>query len=642
MIDDSRQPDTNESLSEDNEASAVDNSEHSDSNSMIKPEVDTSALASTKVSLSTQAYDNFAASPAWTRSLAGAAGAAVALGFGEFISEIIDGVPSLVVAVGELVVDYTPGDIIAVSIENLGSIQKTVLTTSIILLSLIIGGALGRFTTIQQRLPTVAGFAFFGIFGGWTAARNPISLDGWSWSVGALVGIVGILVTLFLISRADVVSQSKATSTDTESVDSQAEQKQEFTKDGKHPKDAIIGIPAQGKIDKLAHALSTRRSFLAWITSAGTTALAITAIGRRLSGRSAAEAARSQVGLSPRTNIPSDGNETLLNPEGSGVYKTISPDSTVLDQVDALNRFDEIDGLARYITPNSDFYRIDTAIITPKVDPDNWQLNITGMVDTPYTLTFDEILDMELSDYVITLSCVSNRVGGELVGNAVWTGVPLHVLLDRAGVQQGATQVVGRSVDDWTAGFPTEVVYDGRNAILAVGMNDEPLPILHGFPARLVVAGLYGYVSAVKWIEEINLTTWDGFDAYWVPKGWSKEGPMKTQSRIDVPRNGSSISIPSSATSIPIAGVAWAPTRGISKVEISINNGAWQECEIADALGKESWVQWSYQWNPGSSGDYQIQVRSTDGTGHTQNPGPVRPRPNGAEGWHTIDVQVTT
>ena len=308
------------------------------------------------------------------------------------------------------------------------------------------------------------------------------------------------------------------------------------------------------------------------------------------------------------------------------------------DQVARLDTLDDdIAGVTTYITPNDRFYRIDTALAVPQVDPAGWSLRITGLVDDPYELTFDEILAMDLSDYVITLSCVSNQVGGSLVGNAVWTGVPLAVLLQRAGVQRGAQQIVGRSVDDFTAGFPTTAAYDGRNAILAVGMNDDVLPTRHGFPARLVVAGLYGYVSAVKWLEEIHLTTWDGFDGYWVPRGWSKRGPMKTQSRVDVPNARSRLTA-SQTTSI--AGVAWAPTRGIQRVEVQVDGEDWVLCQLGQALGNETWVQWHREWTP-ARGRHTIAVRATDGAGTLQSKGPKRVAPDGAEGWHTVTVSVS-
>ena len=309
-----------------------------------------------------------------------------------------------------------------------------------------------------------------------------------------------------------------------------------------------------------------------------------------------------------------------------------------LDRIDTLD--DEVPGISPFITPISpkdEFYRIDTALTVPQVDPDNWRLRITGLVDNPYELTYHDIRAMRLSDYVITLSCVSNRVGGNLVDNAVWTGVPLNVLLQRAGVQRGAQQIVGRSVDDFTAGFPTTAAYDGRNAILAIGMNNEPLPTRHGFPARIVVAGLYGYVSAVKWLEEIHLTTWDGFDGYWVPRGWSKRGPIKTQSRIDVPGMNADLKIGQTTS---VAGIAWAPTRGIRRVEVKIGRENWEPCRLGEAVGDESWVQWHREWTPATAGHHDIQVRATDGTGTTQGSYRIPSKPNGAEGHHTITVNV--
>lgn len=294
-----------------------------------------------------------------------------------------------------------------------------------------------------------------------------------------------------------------------------------------------------------------------------------------------------------------------------------------------------VEGLSPLITPNEDFYKIDTSLSTPQVDLSEWRLRVHGMVDREVVLTFDDLLDMEMVERYITLSCVSNEVGGGLVGNAKWLGVPLATVLDRAGVQEGAGQVVGRSVDDFTVGFPTEAVYDGRDALLAVGMNDEPLPFDHGFPARLVVAGLYGYVSATKWLSDIELTTWDGFDAYWVPRGWSKEGPVKTQSRIDTPRSGATIGTEERA----IAGVAWAPNRGISRVEVQIDDGPWQDAELSEPLDEDAWVQWRLVWAP-SAGDHRIRVRATDGKGETQTSDRARPAPNGATGWHTIDVSA--
>ncbi len=292
-----------------------------------------------------------------------------------------------------------------------------------------------------------------------------------------------------------------------------------------------------------------------------------------------------------------------------------------------------VTGISPIVTPNSDFYRIDTAIVVPSVDVNDWTLSISGMVDSPYTMDFSELIGMGLVETPVTLSCVSNKVGGHLVDNAVWRGVPLADVLNRAGVQRGATQIVGRSVDNWNSGFPTELAFDGRTALVAVAMNGDPLPAEHGFPARLVIAGLYGYVSATKWLEEIRLTTWEGFDSYWVPRGWAKRGPIKTQSRIDVPRRDSRVR----AGRVAVAGIAWAPTRSIERVEVQVDDGPWVAAELSKNMSINSWRQWVYAWDA-TPGRHRIRCRATDGTGYTQTSEVRPPAPDGATGWHTINV----
>ncbi len=320
---------------------------------------------------------------------------------------------------------------------------------------------------------------------------------------------------------------------------------------------------------------------------------------------------------------------------------SVRRDAMVLPPVDESERVEpapptaQAMGAVPVVTPNDEFYRIDTAVTSPLVNPDNWSLTISGMVDRPFEITYNQLLDLPMVERYVTLSCVSNRVGGDLVGNARWQGVPLRHVLELAQVRDGATQLVGRSVDNFTVGFPTEVVFDGRDALIAVGMNGEPLPVRHGYPARLVVAGLYGYVSATKWLEEIHLTTWEAFDAYWIPRGWAKEGPIKTQSRIDRPSPNATLA----AGPEVIAGVAWAPTRGISRVELSIDEADWVEAELADSLADSSWRQWSLPWEA-TPGRHTIQVRATDGTGETQTADLAPPRPDGATGHHTIFVTV--
>ena len=570
-----------------------------------------------------------AASPDTMGALAGTAGAALGLGFGELTEGAFESIPSLVVAVSELLSDYTPGDVVRFSIANFGTSQKSLLTAGIIIATLALGGVLGRFAARGRPQVTLAGFALFGLLGGWAVARNPISPAVGSGVVALAAAVLAAGSTLLLVHLA---SKRTVPAPGSEPAG---------TADPAEPVDPVMpeGLAAP------ADAGTTRRAFFVYAAGAGAAALAMVGLGRALRGQSAAEQFLEANALrpsettvppgpttEPQTVSPSTTTSTSLVPEPAG--PSVQTQLAALDTLD-----DEVAGISSYVTPNDSFYRIDTAFgRVPQVDPGDWRLRFTGMVDNPYEITFDEIQAMDLSDYVITLSCVSNEVGGNLVGNAVWTGVPLSVLLDRAGVQAGADQVVGRSVDDWTAGFPTGVVYDGRNAILAIGMNDEFLPTSHGFPARLVVAGLYGYVSAVKWIEEINLTTWDGFDGYWVPRGWSKEGPMKTQSRIDVPAGGRGLV---AGQPTPIAGIAWAPTRGIERVEVNIDDEGWLPGQLSEAVGDESWVQWHREWTP-SAGRHQIQVRATDGDGATQRSEEVSPAPNGAEGWHTVTVNVGT
>ena len=288
------------------------------------------------------------------------------------------------------------------------------------------------------------------------------------------------------------------------------------------------------------------------------------------------------------------------------------------------------------MTPNRDFYRIDTALAVPDVDATDWNLSVRGMVRRPFTVTYDELLAMPMVEEYVTLTCVSNEVGGELVGNALWLGVPLADLLERAGVRNGATQIMGRSVDGFTAGFPTAVGLDGRTALIAVGMNGEPLPVRHGFPARLVVSGLYGYVSATKWLSAIELTTLEAQDGYWIPRGWAKEAPIKTQSRIDVPRPGKRLE----PGPVAVAGVAWAQTRGIESVEVQIDDGEWRDASLAAPLSIDSWVQWRYEWNA-RPGRHRVRVRATDGSGETQDATPRRIDPDGATGYDFIMVDVT-
>lgn len=294
-----------------------------------------------------------------------------------------------------------------------------------------------------------------------------------------------------------------------------------------------------------------------------------------------------------------------------------------------------VPGQTAFITPNDRFYRIDTAVTVPQVDPETWRLRVTGMVERELELTFQDLLDAELVEALVTLTCVSNFVGGHLAGNAVWTGLPVREVLARAGVQQGADMVLSTSIDGFTAGTPLEALTDDRNALIAVAQNGLPLLPEHGFPVRLVVPGLYGYVSATKWVTELKVTRFDQDEGYWTPRGWSARGPIKTASRIDVPRPGESVN----TGEVVIAGVAWAQHRGIDKVEVRIGDGDWQEAELALEPTIDSWRQWMFTWQA-QPGKYPVTVRATDSTGEVQTKELADPAPNGASGWHTVEVQV--
>lgn len=294
-----------------------------------------------------------------------------------------------------------------------------------------------------------------------------------------------------------------------------------------------------------------------------------------------------------------------------------------------------LEGMEPLVTPNADFYRIDTALTVPAIDPAKWLLRVTGLVAEEVELTFAELLAKPLIERHVTIACVSNEVGGDLIGNARWLGWPVRELLALARPQADADMVLSRSSDGWTAGTPLDVLTDGRDAMLAVGMNGEPLPLEHGFPVRLVVPGLYGYVSATKWLTELKVTRFADDVAYWTPRGWSDRGPIKMSSRIDVPRTGRTVG----TGTVMFGGVAWAQHTGISKVELRVNRGAWQEAELAPGISVDTW----YQWKSGielSPGQHEVQVRATDLDGEAQSEDRRAVAPDGATGFHTIRVDV--
>jgi DMSO/TMAO reductase YedYZ molybdopterin-dependent catalytic subunit len=296
----------------------------------------------------------------------------------------------------------------------------------------------------------------------------------------------------------------------------------------------------------------------------------------------------------------------------------------------------DVDGVSRYITTNRDFYRIDTALSVPDVPTDGYSLRVHGMVDDEVELSYQDLLDMDLVEHRVTLTCVSNEVGGPYVGNATWLGIETKNLLEQLGVQSGADAVKSTSADGWTAGTPLEALTDGRNSMIAIGMNGEPLPLVHGFPVRMVVPGLYGYVSATKWLVDLEVTRFADFKAYWTTRDYDAKAPIKFSSRIDVPKSFQKFS----GSTAKFGGVAWAQTVGIAKVEVKIDDGPWQDAELAAEDTVETWRQWTYEWTNATSGNHQLTVRATNKNGETQTSDRARIRPNGTTGWHSVQFRV--
>ena len=365
------------------------------------------------------------------------------------------------------------------------------------------------------------------------------------------------------------------------------------------------GVKAEGSTG----ASVDRRRFLLLGAGVAAAAATATAFGQVL-GQRAAQAARSRLAVV----LPKAAN-TVVVPAGAQL---------------------DVRGITPYVVDNADFYRIDTALVVPQLDTADWSLKVHGMVDREVTLDWATLLTKPMQEALVTLMCVSNEVGGDLTGNALWTGWPVRELLKMAGPRPGADMVLSTSSDGWTAGTPLSALTDDRNALIAIAMNGEPLPLEHGFPVRMVVPGLYGYVSGTKWLTDLKVTTFADDEGYWTPRGWSARGPVKTESRIDVPRSGDRVS----AGKVAVAGIAWAQHRGIKAVEVRVDDGPWQPARLAEEPTIDSWRQWVLEWQA-VKGNHTITVRATDAEGVVQTQTQAPPVPDGATGWHTITVNVS-
>jgi DMSO/TMAO reductase YedYZ molybdopterin-dependent catalytic subunit len=518
----------------------------------------------------------------------GLAALLVGLGVAELVAGLVRSWRSPVLDVGDRVVDGVPGWVAKAAIDLFGTADKAALLIGIGLLLVLYAAGAGVLAVRRGLVPGAVAVALFGVVGALAAttgrsARSFPSVVPSLVGAAAAVGALALLLTFLPVAGRAEASEGRRR-----------------RGDGEPAPGAAVVVPGRGVAD--------RRLFLGVAAGLGAVAVGLALAGRRLADGASAVASRAMVVL-PRPD------RALPAPELDAITVPVA-------------------GVTPFFTPNADFYRIDTALVVPQVPVDTWTLRVEGMVDRPFELTYDELLARPMVEADVTLACVSNEVGGDLVGTARWLGVRLDDLLAEAGVSPRADQVVGRSTDGFACGFPVAAL-DGRDALVAVGMNGEPLPVRHGFPARLVVPGLYGYVSATKWLTAVELTRFDEFESYWVPRGWAVEGPIKLQSRIDTPGDGDRVA----PGTVPVAGVAWHPIEGVSAVEVRVDEGPWQRAELAAELTGTTWRQWWFAWEA-EPGRHTLEVRALDAGGRPQTGERSRPAPDGATGWHRIDVEV--
>lgn len=508
--------------------------------------------------------------------VAGAAGTASGLGAAELAAALFTPDAGPVVAVGDLLIEIAPSWAAEGMIALFGTANKPVLIAGIVLLLLALGGLAGVLERRREPVGMLVVIAA-GIVGGIATAVRPAFAVQDLIPVAAAVLVAGLGIRMLL-------------------------------------RRLLLATTAPGPVAGAGLASGAgvredpdRRRFLTWTT--GTAALgALAAAG----GVALQSGARAVTAVREALTLPAPA--TPLPPLPAGAELDI-PDLTPV------------------LTPNDEFFRIDTAIVVPQLEPESWSLRIHGLVEREVEIDWAELIALPLEESVTTLQCVSNEVGGDLIGTAVWLGYPIRELLARAGPLPEADMVLSRSHDGFTASTPIEVLQDERNAILAIGMNGEPLPARHGFPVRMIVPGLYGYVSATKWVVELEVTRFDRVTAYWTDRGWAEHGPVKLSSRIDVPRGSVT------AGPVAVAGVAWHPHTGIESVEVQLDGGAWNPAELAPALSADSWVQWRWLWDA-EPGSHALRVRATNSDGERQTAEVRGTVPDGATGLHSISVSV--
>ncbi|MER6099172.1 molybdopterin-dependent oxidoreductase [Streptomyces sp. NPDC001728] len=576
---------------------------------------------------------------AWPGVLAGLVAGFAALGTAELVAGLVRPAAAPVAVVGGAVIDRTPSAVKDFAIRSFGENDKSVLRLGILAVVVLIAMGLGLVAP-RHRRTGAAGVLLFGLVGALAAMSRPDA--GPADVLPSVIGsLTGAAVLCLLASRAvpgpgtgppeggGEADRSRAVpgpGTGRPEGDGEADRSRVLPgpgtgrPEGGGGADRSRAVPGPGTGRPEGGGGAGRWNRRGFLTAAAVTAGAAAgagALGRFLGARRGQDAVASR----DRLVLPAPASAAPPVPAGARLGAA---------------------GITPFTTPNRAFYRVDTALVVPEVDAGTWRLRIHGEgLARARTYTLADLLARPLIERDITLTCVSNEVGGPYAGNARWLGVPLADLLDDCGVRPPskggrADQLVARSVDGMTFGSPVEEVMDGRDAMLAVGMNGEPLPFDHGFPVRMLVPGLYGYVSACKWIEDIELTTFDRYDPYWVKRNWARRAPVKTQSRIDTPRP---FARPPAGT-VLVAGVAWAQRRGITRVEVRVDDGPWQDADLAAQDTVDTWRQWVYRWQA-TRGSHTLAVRATDGTGAVQSEQRTRTVPDGASGRHSVFVTVT-
>jgi len=497
------------------------------------------------------------------------------------------GVASPVLAVGSAFVDRTPPWLKNLAISTFGTHDKQALFVGMALVLLIGCALVGVLARRRIRLALLVFAALTAVGLGAVLTRPHAS------AIDAVPTVAGAWAGMWALSKQWQWRSSTVALADDSPDDNS----------GGDDSRGDAWRPASGA----GHAVDRRHVV---VGSAGIAAAAVgtAAIGQGVGGKAASVA---QARASVRVPVVA---EPVRVPAGASLH---------------------VPGISPYVVPAADFYRIDTALVVPQIDSSGWRLRVHGMVGREVTLDWETLLSKPMKQAMVTLTCVSNEVGGDLIGNAVWTGWPIRDLLAMASPQAGADMVLSTSADGWSAGTPLTALTDARDALLVVAMNGQPLPVEHGFPVRMVVPGLYGYVSATKWVTDLEVTRFADAQGYWTPRGWSARGPIKTESRIDVPRSGARVK----AGRVAVAGVAWAQHRGITAVEVRIDNQPWKRATLALEPTIDAWRQWVLPWRA-TRGSHTITVRATDGTGTVQTPHHAPPEPDGATGWHTITVSV--